>query len=63
MFVFIKLIELTGIISKHWIYYAEHNNTKYYFIAPYWDTMPAKEKRKHQTIQQNLIKCIKDKID
>ena len=60
MLVIIKLIELTGIISKHWIYYAEHNNTKYYFISQYRDVMPAKRKRTHQTIQQNLIKLIKN---
>ena len=60
MFVFIKLLELTGIVSKYWIYHAEHNNTKYYFIALYRDVMSAKRKRTHQTVQQNLIICTKD---
>ena len=30
-----KLIKLTLVISKNWIYYAAYNNAKYYIIASY----------------------------
>ena len=33
MLVLLKLRELNWIISKIWMYYAAHNNTKYYLIV------------------------------
>ena len=53
-----KLRELTWLISKNWIYYAAHNNAKYYLIASYllWNQT---NNRTHKKIQQNLMKCIK----
>ena len=35
MLVLLKLSKLTWVISKNWIYYAVHRNTKYYLIASY----------------------------
>ena len=58
MLVLLKLRELTWIISKNWIYYAAHNNTKYYLIASYLLGKPTNS-RTRQKIQQNLMKCIK----
>ena len=54
----LKLRELTWIISKIWMYYARHNNTKYYLIASYLLGKPTNS-RTRQKIQQNLMKCIK----
>ena len=34
-FLLLKWRELTWIISKNWIYYTAHNNTKYYLITSY----------------------------
>ena len=44
------------------IYYAWHNNTKYYLITLYLLGKPTNN-RLRQKIQQNLIKCIKVLID
>ena len=54
----LKLRELTLIISKACIYYDDYNNTKYFFIASYRDAISTNN-IKYQSIQQNLIKCIK----
>ena len=58
LFLLLKLRELTWIISKIWIYYVAHNNTKYYFIASYLLGKPTNS-RTRQKIHQNLMKCIK----
>ena len=58
MLVLLKLRELTWIISKIWIYYVAHNNTKYYLIASYLLGKPTNN-RTRQKIQQNLMKWIK----
>ena len=55
-FIKVKRINLNNI--KIWIYYAAHNNTKYYLIAPYLLGKPTNS-RTRQKIQQNLMKCIK----
>ena len=52
MLVFIKLTEFIGIISKYLVCYAEHNNTKYYFIHHIEMQYQHKGKRTHQAIQQ-----------
>ena len=36
MLVFTKVKRIKWIISKIWILYAAHNNTKYYLIASYF---------------------------
>ena len=41
------------------IYYAAHNNTKYYLIASYLFEKPTNN-RTREKIQQNLMKCIKE---
>ena len=40
------------------MYYAAHNNAKYYLIASYLLEKPTNS-RTRQKIQQNLMKCIK----
>ena len=45
-------------ISKIWIDYVAHNNTKYYLIASYLLGKPTIN-RTRQKINQNLMKCIK----
>ena len=45
MFVFIKWIKLTEIISKYWTCHAGHNRAKYYLIALYQDAISATTKK------------------
>ena len=61
MLVLLKLSNLTWVISKNWIYYAAHNNTKYYLIASYL-LGKSKNNRTRQKILQNLMKCIIEQI-
>ena len=58
MLFWLKLRELTWIISKIWIYYAAHNNTKYYLVASYLLGKPTNS-RTRQKIHQILMKRIK----
>ena len=41
----LKIKKISIMISRNGIYYAVHNNTKYYFVASYRDAMPAKKKK------------------
>ena len=56
VFTNIKRIKLNNI--KIWMYYAVHNNTKYYLIASYLLRKPTNNGTR-QKIQQYLMKCIK----
>ena len=51
----LKLIELTLIISKNWIYYAVHITLSVISLHRIFFAKPANNKT-HHTIQQNLIK-------
>ena len=59
MLVLQKLRELIWIVFKNLIYYAGHNNTKYYLVVSYLHGKPTNN-RIRQKIQQNLMKCIKE---
>ena len=56
VFTKIKRINLNNI--ENWMYYAAHNNTKYYLIASYLQGKPTNS-RTRQKMQQNLMKFIK----
>ena len=56
VFTKVKRINLNDI--ENWIYYAVHNNTKYYLISFYLLGKPTNS-RTRQKIHQNLMKCIK----
>ena len=52
MLVLQKLRELIWIVFKNLIYYAAHNNTKYYLVASYLLVKPTNNTTR-QKIQQN----------
>ena len=56
VFTKVKRINLNNI--EIWIYFAAHNNTKYYLIASYLLGKPTNS-RTRQKIHQSMMKCIK----
>ena len=59
----LKLIELSFIFRKNWIYYVVHKILNIILLIIFSRKASKKSKRACQIIQQNLIKCIKVQID